>query len=181
VTTNLPAEIAIEVLEPGVYGQYGNTLVTSWGATFVQLDPCRTYPARAMAQDADGNVRWAFGSFTTPCTVVASLPSAPSPDPEFVAPTTTTTSIDDVVTPTIGATTTTWSPTDADGDGLTNEEEAEIGSDPNDPDTDGDGLIDGEEVFLGTDPTNPDTDGDGFSDLDEAQSATNPLDPNDHP
>ena len=94
---------------------------------------------------------------------------------------TPTTPIDDVVTPTVGATTTTWSPTDADGDGLTNEQEIDSGSDPNDPDTDGDGLIDGEEVFLGTDPTNPDTDAAGTSDLDEAQAGTNPLDPDDHP
>jgi hypothetical protein len=76
---------------------------------------------------------------------------------------------------------TTFSPTDSDGDGLTNDEEFEIGSDPGDPDTDDDGLIDGEEVFLGTDPTDADTDGDGFDDLTEEQSATSPLDPADHP
>jgi hypothetical protein len=182
VTTNLPARIGIEVLEPGIYGIYGDEFVTIWGATFHCLDACTTFPARAIAQDADGNVRWGFGSFTTPCAVVASLPGGESPVPEFVAPTTTsTTPVDDVVTPTTSATTTTWSPTDPDGDGLTTDEEAEIGSDPNNPDTDGDGLIDGEEVFLGTNPTIPDTDGDGFSDLDEAQAGTSPLDPNDHP
>ena len=102
------------------------------------------------------------------------------PDPDAVAFLTA----DDFVTPTTTvapATTTTLSPDDPDGDGLTNDQETELGTDPNDPDTDGDGLIDGEEVFLGTDPTIADTDGDGFDDLVEEQSATSPLDPDDHP
>ena len=41
---------------------------------------------------------------------------------------------------------------DPDGDGLTDEEEYELGTDPNDPDTDDDGYSDGEEVALGSDP-----------------------------
>lgn len=43
--------------------------------------------------------------------------------------------------------------TDSDHDGLTNEEEAKLGTDPNNPDTDGDGLLDGWEVngFRGLD------------------------------
>lgn len=44
---------------------------------------------------------------------------------------------------------------DPDEDGLTNLEEFELGTDPNDPDTDGDGLNDGYEVELGTDPLDP--------------------------
>ena len=60
-------------------------------------------------------------------------------------------------------------PTDAggdlDGDGLTNLEEFEIGTDLQNGDTDGDGLGDREEVVeIGTDPRNPDTDGDGVTD-----------------
>jgi MYXO-CTERM domain-containing protein len=43
---------------------------------------------------------------------------------------------------------------DPDGDGLTNAEEAGLGTDPNDPDTDDDGLTDGIEV-RGENPTNP--------------------------
>ena len=102
------------------------------------------------------------------------------PDPAAVAFLTA----DDFVTPTTTvapATTTTLSPDDSDGDGLSNDQETELGTDPNDPDTDGDGLIDGEEVFLGTDPATADTDGDGFDDLVEEQSATSPLDPDDRP
>jgi len=44
---------------------------------------------------------------------------------------------------------------DPDGDGLTNLQEFELGTDPNDPDTDGDGLSDGYEVGIGTDPLDP--------------------------
>lgn len=53
---------------------------------------------------------------------------------------------------------------DSDGDGLTDEEEVELGTDPFDDDTDDDGITDGNEVDLGTDPTDPDTDGDGILD-----------------
>jgi hypothetical protein len=45
---------------------------------------------------------------------------------------------------------------DADGDGLTDDREAELGTDPNNPDTDGDGASDGDEVFIyATDPLDP--------------------------
>ncbi len=43
-------------------------------------------------------------------------------------------------------------------------------------DSDGDGLTDGQEAELGTDPFNPDTDGDGFNDGDEVANGTDPLD-----
>ncbi|MGB5820618.1 MAG: gliding motility-associated C-terminal domain-containing protein [Saonia sp.] len=43
-------------------------------------------------------------------------------------------------------------------------------------DTDNDGLTDGEEAALGTDPNNPDTDGDGINDGDEVLNGTDPLD-----
>jgi MYXO-CTERM domain-containing protein len=50
-------------------------------------------------------------------------------------------------------------PMDSDGDGLPDDVERRIGTDPMNPDTDGDGLRDGEEV--GMDPTRPrNTDGD---------------------
>ncbi|MCX6398708.1 MAG: thrombospondin type 3 repeat-containing protein [Propionibacteriales bacterium] len=46
-------------------------------------------------------------------------------------------------------------PVDTDGDGLTDEEEATLGTDPALADTDGDGVDDGQEVTDGTDPLNP--------------------------
>jgi hypothetical protein len=44
-------------------------------------------------------------------------------------------------------------------------------------DSDQDGLTNQEEKTLGTDPNNPDTDGDGYSDGKEVQSGYNPLKP----
>lgn len=61
----------------------------------------------------------------------------------------------------------TWDPNDVDGDGLTNDEEADAGTDPRNPDSDGDGVEDGAEVENNTDPLNPDTNGDGIIDGDE--------------
>lgn len=45
---------------------------------------------------------------------------------------------------------------DADGDGLSDEDEARLGTDPRNADTDGDGILDGDEVVLGTSPTTAD-------------------------
>lgn len=88
---------------------------------------------------------------------------------------------------------------DRDGDGLSDAQELQLGTDPDNPDTDGDGLLDGEELLIygtdprrrdtdgdllsdydeihiyGTDPTNPDTDGDGVPDGVEIQLGTDPL------
>jgi Tol biopolymer transport system component len=68
---------------------------------------------------------------------------------------------------------------DTDGDGLTDAEEMQIGTDPNNPDTDGDGLLDGEEVkTYGTDPLKPDTDGDILNDAQELRIyRTDPTNP----
>ena len=62
---------------------------------------------------------------------------------------------------------------------MSNEEEADIGTDPSNPDTDSDGLSDGDEVnTYGTDPLNPDSDSDGLSDGDEVNTyGTDPLNP----
>ncbi len=54
--------------------------------------------------------------------------------------------------------------TDLDGDGLPNDREVTLGTDPRKPDTDGDTLTDGAEVAAGTDPTKADTDDDGLAD-----------------
>lgn len=53
---------------------------------------------------------------------------------------------------------------DRDGDGLTDAEEAEIGTSPTNPDTDADGIDDGTEHAGDTNPLNPDTDADGLCD-----------------
>jgi hypothetical protein len=95
-----------------------------------------------------------------------------------------------------------WS--DQDDDGLSDEKEAELGTDPTKPDTDGDGINDGTEVEngtnpldpndpgkdtdddglkddkepgFGTDPENPDTDGDGIKDGKEVEIGTDPTKP----
>ena len=90
---------------------------------------------------------------------------------------------------------------DSDNDGLTDDQEKELGTDPNKADTDGDGIKDGAEVDgsenpfdkdgnkvkpgdngAPTDPKNPDSDGDGTNDGDEVTGSKNdgkPTDPND--
>ncbi len=93
---------------------------------------------------------------------------------------------------------------DWDRDGLKNDEERKLGTNPYNPDTDGDGLSDGEEVLrymtnpletdtdldlltdgdevkkYKTDPLNPDTDGGGVRDGHELlEDQTDPLNPHD--
>ena len=66
---------------------------------------------------------------------------------------------------------------DSDNDGLSDAEEWELGTDPNDSDSDYDRLSDGFEVReLGTDPLRGDTDEDGLGDGDELEVfRTDPL------
>ncbi|MEI6089675.1 MAG: OmpA family protein [bacterium] len=69
---------------------------------------------------------------------------------------------------------------DADGDGLSDADEAKYGTNPNKPDTDNDGLLDGKEVHrYKTDPKIKDTDDGGISDGAEVLHGTDPLDPDD--
>ncbi|WP_125751601.1 Ig-like domain-containing protein [Lacticaseibacillus baoqingensis] len=90
-----------------------------------------------------------------------------------------------------------WTGTDTDADGIPDDIEAKLGTDPNNVDTDGDGLedyaelqygtnplaadtdadgvTDGQEVKDGTDPTKADTDGDNLTDGEEKARGTNPL------
>lgn len=46
---------------------------------------------------------------------------------------------------------------DTDADGLTNDKECALGTDPNSADSDGDGFLDGDEVARGTDPSRSDS------------------------
>jgi hypothetical protein len=72
--------------------------------------------------------------------------------------------------------------TDSDGDGLTNQQEQDGGTNPDVADSDGDGLDDLIEVeFVGTDPTLADTDGDGAQDGAEVELGLDPLDERSHP
>jgi outer membrane protein OmpA-like peptidoglycan-associated protein len=67
-------------------------------------------------------------------------------------------------------------PIDSDGDGLADDHERRIGTDPYDPDTDKDDLTDGQEVLTyKTDPLNPDTDFDLLKD--GAEVLTHKTDP----
>ena len=74
---------------------------------------------------------------------------------------------------------------DTDGDGINDEDEASLGTDPNNPDSDGDGILDGQEVYVnGTDPNNDcdsvggnplptsDCDGDGIDNATECATNT---------
>lgn len=127
--------------------------------------------------------------------VGALLPAMATPEPATPEPATPEPATPEPATPEPTAVPATPEPTadtspDSDGDGLSDNREAELGTDPANPDTDDDGLSDGDEVTVymtnpleldtdadnfydggevtrGTDPNNPDTDGDGLLDGDE--------------
>ena len=70
---------------------------------------------------------------------------------------------------------------DADGDGLVNLNEFQLGTDINDPDTDGDGMPDIWELYYGLNPlvddAEDDADEDGITNLEEFFRGTNPIGP----
>ena len=70
---------------------------------------------------------------------------------------------------------------DTDGDGLSDLEEANGESDPLQSDADSDGLNDSEELAANTDPNNADSDGDGADDGMELNADTDPNDPDSVP
>ncbi len=81
---------------------------------------------------------------------------------------------------------------DSDGDGIPDQIERVLGTDPDDKDTDGDGVEDGVEWWMGSTVSNPldtppvppgtgDSDGDGFADFYEVAKGTDPNDPNSYP
>jgi len=68
-------------------------------------------------------------------------------------------------------------PADSDQDGLSDEEETTLGTNPNLSDSDNDGLIDYDEVKVyKSDPLKSDTDGDGNSDGAEVKNGYSPID-----
>jgi hypothetical protein len=75
---------------------------------------------------------------------------------------------------------------DTDHDGMTDEDEAQNGTNPNDPsdadgDADGDGLTNGDEVAGGSGVNSVDSDGDGVNDGEEVSLGYNPIDANSTP
>ena len=68
-----------------------------------------------------------------------------------------------------------WPLGDEDGDGLTNAEELELGSDPYDADTNDDGMLDSVAARSGRSAIDPDMDGDGIPNADELAAGTDPL------
>jgi hypothetical protein len=67
---------------------------------------------------------------------------------------------------------------DSDNDGIADDEEISLGTDPRNADTDDDGLFDGEEVKVyKTNPLDKDTDKDGYFDGEEVKNGYNPLGP----
>lgn len=105
---------------------------------------------------------------TTPTVVTPTTPvTQPVPTPEVP-----------VAQPPVNSGTTTPSDVDTDGDGLTDAQEAPLGTDPKMVDTDGDGLTDREEVQVyHSNPLKRDTDEDGFTDGDEVKNGYNPNGP----
>ncbi|NIP32999.1 hypothetical protein GWN26_12060 [Candidatus Saccharibacteria bacterium] len=66
-------------------------------------------------------------------------------------------------------------PLDSDNDGLTDNQEEALGTDPNAADSDGDGLTDNEEINAWqTNPLSADSDADGFTDKEEIDNGYNP-------
>jgi subtilisin family serine protease len=93
-----------------------------------------------------GAGRLDLGAPGAPTSTPTATPTSTSTNTPTPTPTSTPT-----LTPTATPTATPTPCPDSDGDGLTDCEEAVLGTDPNNPDTDGDGCADGEE--LGPDPT----------------------------
>jgi len=104
-------------------------------------------------------------------TATATLTSIPTSTP-------TRTPMPPTATPTLTGTATPMTARDTDRDGLTDNEEERLGTDPTNPDTDGDGLLDGDEVnTYGTDPNDWDTDKDRIPDGFELEWGTDPKRP----
>jgi RHS repeat-associated protein len=166
---SIPDTVVINTLNSRPVAEAGENQVVFLGDT-VNLNG-------SGSRDADGDPLTYLWSFTsTPTGSLAAFSDPTAIDPNFVAdrqgifvvqlivndgqldsdPDTATITVEVVV------------PVDSDGDGLTDDEEAALGTDPNNPDTDGDGLADGEETnTYNTNPLLTDTDGDTLSDGDE--------------
>jgi hypothetical protein len=129
-----------------------------------------------------GGVVYYLSSQSAPALTPAPAPVTHVTPPAVVTPTTPavqpTPPVVPVVLPPETSSTTTPADVDTDGDGLTDAQEAKLGTDPKMVDTDGDGLTDREEVQVyHTDPLKRDTDGDGYTDGEEVKNGYNPNGP----
>ena len=140
---------------------------------FLPPTPTTTVPPPTTTVPPPTPTTTATTTTTTTTTTVAPTPTTAAPTPTTATPTTA------APTPTT-ATPTTAAPTTAAPAPTTAapiEGQTEVALSEGDPD--GDGLSNDDEAALGTDPGNADTDGDGISDGREVANLTDPLDPND--
>ena len=198
---DVEVSITISVIDASSDDAYGNVDDLVRSATNADddptPDPTTTTEATATTTEAtttttEATTTTTEATTTTTTSLVVEPPELTSTttDPPPVEPpttseppppstTTTTTTVAPSTTTTVPPTTT-EPPTseDIDGDGLDDDEETALGTDPNDPDTDDDGLLDGQEGDFGTDPLDSDTDNDGIGDgIEIVITGTDPLDP----
>lgn len=134
---------------------------------------------------ADGSVVYAAyvgSTVPAPATPAPATPAPATPAPATPVPATPVPTAEPTAAPTAPPTAEpTAEPadtTDTDGDGLTDAEEAALGTDPANPDSDDDGISDGDEVNVwGSDPLNLDSDGDTLYDGGELIYGTSILNP----
>jgi hypothetical protein len=140
---------------------------------FIQPSPSTTPAAPSGGSDANGDA--ADNSADNNPTPTSTDSVANNPVGNAPA---TTTDLSATGAATSTASTTPLSLTDADSDGLTDAEEALLGTNPLLADTDNDALGDYEEVNIyKTNPLNPDTDGDTYLDGAEVKAGFDPNGP----
>lgn len=108
----------------------------------------------------------------TPTATVAPVPTVAGPAPSSTSPTATT--MPTATTPPSPTPSPKPEPADSDGDGLSDEQEKSLRTNPYSNDSDLDGVFDGYEVANGYNPLSPDTDNDGVSDYDEIGQEAGP-------
>jgi parallel beta-helix repeat protein len=163
-----------DLISDGPLDPDGSKAIKLWekGADTAPLDPCAPNKNAAACpdDDYDGVLDKPDPNDTDPCIPNAQSLACIDTDGDGVkdrfdsGPT-------DVCLPNAG-----FPACDQEPDGLTNTQEAALGTDGTKADTDGDGLGDKEESEGSTSPTKADTDGDGVNDKVELDAGTNPLD-----